>query len=191
VKVDVLCSSAIERYNYGIQGVDQLNKLLTLFSLTNLKFNKYYKKIAMVLLDLALTNIFLHFRLANKDTFDKKYSRVTFMDRLQEQMISMNWYDKVLQLNMFNKTYLTRNNHQENNKEEIYIFEKELQCGKYSILLKKNKENIIPNMPILQNICGLVGMQVPSKHELVSYSTDSEILRYVHKLPDNHRICQI
>ena len=46
-------------------------------------------------------------------------------------------------------------------------------------------------MPIVQNICSPVGMQVPSKHELVSSSTDSEILRYIDKLPDNHRTCQI
>ena len=191
VKVDFLCPSAIERYNHGMQGVDQFNKLLTLFSMANLKFNKYYKKIAMVLLDFALTNAFLHFRLANKKRLDKKYTRVTFMERLQEQMISMNWSDKVLQLNMVNKTHLTRDNDQDKHNDETDIFEKELQCGKHSILLKKKKEQTIPKMPIVQNICSPVGMQVPSKHELVSSSTDSEILRYIDKLPDNHRTCQI
>ena len=34
------------------------------------------------------------------------------MERLQEQMISTNWSDKVLQLNMVNKTHLTRDNDQ-------------------------------------------------------------------------------
>ena len=83
-KIDVLCPSAIKRYNLGMQGVDQFNKLLTLFSLANLKFNKYYKKIAMVLLDFGLTNAFIHYKLANKGTLDKKYTHVVFMERLQE-----------------------------------------------------------------------------------------------------------
>ena len=43
--ISVLCPSAIKRYNHGMQGVDQFNKLLTLFSLANLKFDKYYKKL--------------------------------------------------------------------------------------------------------------------------------------------------
>ena len=63
-----------------MQGVDQFNKLLTLHSLASLKFDKYYKKIAMVLLDFALTNAYLHYKIANEDTMDKKYRRVTFME---------------------------------------------------------------------------------------------------------------
>ena len=65
-KIEVLCPSAIKKYNQGMQGVDQFNKLLTLFSLANLKFDKYYKKIAMVLLDFAITNAYLHFKIANE-----------------------------------------------------------------------------------------------------------------------------
>ena len=94
-KVDVLCPSAIKRYNQGMQGVDQFNKLLTLYSLASLKFDKYYKKIAMVLLDFALTNAYLHYKIANEDTMDKKYRRVTFMERLQDQMIETDWAEKV------------------------------------------------------------------------------------------------
>jgi hypothetical protein len=94
-KVDVLCPSAIQRYNQGMQGVDQFNKLLTLYSLASLKFDKYYKKIAMVLLDFALTNAYLQYKIANEDTMDKKYRRVTFMERLQDQMIETDWAEKV------------------------------------------------------------------------------------------------
>jgi len=94
-KVEVLCPSAIKRYNKGMQGVDQFNKLLTLYPMASLKFDKYYKKIAMVLLDFALTNAYLHYKIANKDTVDNKYRRVTFMERLQEQMIETDWAEKV------------------------------------------------------------------------------------------------
>ena len=94
-KVQVLCPSAIKRYNQGMQGVDQFNKLLTLYPLASLKFDKYYKKIAMVLLDFALTNAYLHYKIANEETMDKKYRRVTFMERLQDQMIETDWAEKV------------------------------------------------------------------------------------------------
>ena len=94
-KVEVLCPTAIKRYNKGMQGVDQFNKLLTLYPMASLKFDKYYKKIAMVLLDFALTNAYLHYKITNKDTVDNKYRRVTFMERLQEQMIETDWAEKV------------------------------------------------------------------------------------------------
>ena len=49
----------------------------------------------MVLLDFALTNAYLHYKIANEDTMDKKYRRVTFMERLQDQMIETDWAEKV------------------------------------------------------------------------------------------------
>ena len=61
-----MCPSAIKMYNQGMQGVDQFNKLLTIFFLANLKFDKYYKKIAMVLLDFTISNAYLYFEFANE-----------------------------------------------------------------------------------------------------------------------------
>ena len=49
----------------------------------------------MVLLDFALTNSYLQYKIANEDTMDKKYRRVTFMERLQDQMIETDWAEKV------------------------------------------------------------------------------------------------
>ena len=48
-----------------MQGVDQFNKLITLFSMSNLHFDKYYKKVAMILMDLAVTNSYLHYKMDN------------------------------------------------------------------------------------------------------------------------------
>ena len=54
----------------------------------------------MVLLDFALTNAYLHYKIANEDTMDQKYRRVTFMERLQDQMIKTDWAEKVRTYNM-------------------------------------------------------------------------------------------
>ena len=48
----------------------------------------------MVLLDFALTNAYLHYKMANEDIIDKNYRRVTFMERLQDQMIETYWAEK-------------------------------------------------------------------------------------------------
>ena len=191
-KIDVLCPSAIKRYNLGMQGVDQFNKLLTLFSLANLKFNKYYKKIAMVLLDFGLTNAYIHYKLANRGKLDKKYSRVDFMERLQEQMIGKNWSEKVLQMNMVESEYANSEYISKTLDSDKDLFDKEMGCGKHSIILSKNPSSSRFSMPVVQNICSPVGLQIPSKHDLISLSTMNDIvLRNIQSLPDSKKICQI
>ena len=85
-----------------MQGVDQYNRLITLFSMSNLLFDKYYKKVAMIHMDLAVTNAYLHYKMDN-DSLPLKYTRCTFMERLQNQTITVNCSRKVRQLNTNDK----------------------------------------------------------------------------------------
>ena len=63
-KIIVQCPSTIKNYNKNMQAVDQFNKLMSLFSLCEAHtFTKYYKKIAMVLMDFVFVNSYLHHKL--------------------------------------------------------------------------------------------------------------------------------
>ena len=53
-KIIVQCPSTIKNYNKNMQAVDQFDKLMSLFSLSEAHtFTKYYKKIAMVLMEMT------------------------------------------------------------------------------------------------------------------------------------------
>ena len=142
-KINVVCPVAIKEYNAGMQGVDQFNRLITLFSMSNLHFDKYYKKVAMILMDLAVTNAYLHYKMDNA-SLPLKYTRCTFMERLQNQMITVNWSRKVRQLNTNDK--INRNN--EDGSADVGsvddILDKELEIGDYAIQQKtQSKENVV------------------------------------------------
>ena len=60
-KVTISCPVVVNKYNENMQAVDQFNGLISLFSLgESHTFTKYYKKIAMVLMDFVLVNAYLH-----------------------------------------------------------------------------------------------------------------------------------
>ena len=57
--VEVPCPASIRKYNEEMGGVDRFNQLMSLFSLRKLlTFDRYYKKVAMVLMDFVLINAF-------------------------------------------------------------------------------------------------------------------------------------
>ena len=85
-----------------MQGIDQFNRLLVLYSMSSLKWYKYYKKIAMILIDFALTNAYLHFFMEDSKK-DKKFDRCWFMEELQYQIVQMDWSRKVREMNFENK----------------------------------------------------------------------------------------
>ena len=61
-KKKVRAPTSIKRYNHGMQAVDWFDQLLSLFSLAKRHpFKKYYNKLAMALLDIALVNAEQHF----------------------------------------------------------------------------------------------------------------------------------
>jgi hypothetical protein len=56
----------IKRYNNGMQGVDRHDQLRKLFSIADRHgFKKYYMKIFLGLLDMAMVNAWLHYKLVN------------------------------------------------------------------------------------------------------------------------------
>ena len=90
-----------------MQGVDQYNRLITLFSMSNLHFDKYYKKVALILMDLTVTNVYLHYKIDNA-SLPLKYTRCTFMEMLQYQMITVDWSIKVRQRHTNDKKIETK-----------------------------------------------------------------------------------
>ena len=85
-----------------MQAVDQFNKLMSLFSLSNAHtFTKYYKKVAMVLMDFVLVNAYLHHKLyidsKNSKTFkpDIIADRTIFMENLIEAMLNTDFSEMV------------------------------------------------------------------------------------------------
>ena len=185
-KIDVFCPVAVKKYNQGMQGVDQFNKMLTLFSLANLKFDKYYKKIAMVLLDFAITNAFLHYRLANEIKKDSKYTRVLFMEKLQEQMINVDWSEKVRRYNMVDPDDLCYDSSEENYNGN-QTFNKMMKIGSHSTIVDE-----VPKVVNLQKNCNPVAMQYsPYIGRSKNSRSISQTMKFLEQLPDSKRVCQI
>ena len=97
-KIIVQCPSTIKNYNKNMQAVDQFNKLMSLFSLSEAHtFTKYYKKIAMVLMDFVLVNSYLHYKLFVDSSVSveskkkKKITRKKYMENLIEALIHTDW----------------------------------------------------------------------------------------------------
>ena len=183
-KIKVLCPSAVKRYNQGMQAVDQFNKLLTLFSLASLKFNKYYKKIAMVLLDFAITNAYLHHKIANNTKDNRQYSRVKFMENLQEQLIEVDWAEKIRrhQMNDSDNESLYSNDdmHFRGRDEEFYqdVIENGLE------MVRKRRS--------VKKLCNPVAMQPSCSGWYECYSVSENMRNMELKaLSDSQRVCQI
>lgn len=99
-KVTISCPVAVKKYNENMQAVDQFNGLISLFSLgESHTFTKYYKKIAMVLMDLVLVNAYLHRKIHHEQEETpkpkKKLDRKEFMENLIDALINIDWADMV------------------------------------------------------------------------------------------------
>ena len=99
-KVTISCPVAVKEYNENMQAVDQFNHLISLFSLAeNHTFTKYYKKIAMVLMDFVLVNAYLHMKIYQEQELypkpKKKLDRKEFMDNLIDSLLNLDWADMV------------------------------------------------------------------------------------------------
>ena len=98
----------------------------------------------MILMDFALTNAYLHYKMDHPN-LEKKYTRSTFMEALQYQMIHVDWAKKVRALN--------RNDLNEDDDEDDTLsvdkhIDKELEIGIYA--LKKNTQE---KKTIVQSFC--------------------------------------
>ena len=177
-KINVLCPSAVKRYNQGMQAVDQFNKLLTLFSLASLKFDKYYKKIAMVLLDFAITNAYLHHKIANNTKDNRQYTRVKFMKNLQEQLIDVDWSEKIRrhQMDDSDDESLYSN-------DEMHFRKKDFNDNLTDEAIEKDWER-----RSVKKLCNPIAMQA----SICDFLTDEYALNIkLRALSDSQRVCQI
>ena len=99
-KVTISCPVVVKKYNENMQAVDQFNHLISLFSLgESHTFTKYYKKIAMVLMDFVLVNAYLHMKIYQEQEVSpkpkKKLDRKEFMENLIDSLIGIDWAEMV------------------------------------------------------------------------------------------------
>jgi hypothetical protein len=82
----------IKRYNKGMQAVDRHDQLRQTFSLASRHgFKKYYVKIILGLVDMALVNAYIHYKLVNKKVCKKDTARYDFMESLANALITTDW----------------------------------------------------------------------------------------------------
>jgi len=84
----------IKQYNIGMQAVDRHDQLREGFSLSARHgFKKYYQKIALGLIDMAIVNAWIHYKLVNPDKCTTERARYEFMDSLADSFLEINWQD--------------------------------------------------------------------------------------------------
>ena len=91
MKILVQAPEVIKKYNNGMDGVDRHDQYRSLISLcARHRFKKYYVKLILALVDMALTNANLHFMLRWKGTTDPRstLSRADFFKEIAEKLMS-------------------------------------------------------------------------------------------------------
>ena len=88
-KQQIDAPTAIVKYNHGMQAVDRFDQLNAMYSMAqgNL-FKKYYHKLTLALIDVALTNAEIHYYLANPNKKKDKNHRYIFRDSLAEELLN-------------------------------------------------------------------------------------------------------
>ena len=85
---------AILQYNKNMQAVDRHDQLREGFSLSDRHgFKKYYHKIALGLIDMAIVNAWIHYKLVNSEKCRHERARYEFMDSLANSFLEINWQD--------------------------------------------------------------------------------------------------
>ena len=79
---EVVCN-----YNKFMGGVDKHDKLRSTFALgKHHKWKKYYVKLMLFLIDIALTNSWIYYKLVNKDCTKKKKQELSFSYHWQKSL---------------------------------------------------------------------------------------------------------
>jgi hypothetical protein len=82
----------IKRYNKGMQAVDRHDQLRQTFSLAGRHgFKKYYVKIVLGLIDMALVNAYIHYKLVHPEECKPDSARYDFMESLADDLLTMDW----------------------------------------------------------------------------------------------------
>jgi hypothetical protein len=83
-KVEVAAPEIIANYNKYMGGVDQHDRLWSSFSLGKAhKFKKYYIKLLLFVMDVAFTNSWVYYSLANPEDAKKEGARANFFRHLE------------------------------------------------------------------------------------------------------------
>jgi len=96
-KVEVAALEIVVNYNKYMGVMDQHDRLQSSFSLSKAhKFKKYYVKLLLFLMDVALTNAWVYYSLANPDEANKDGARADFFVTLGGQLVKQNidWESK-------------------------------------------------------------------------------------------------
>jgi hypothetical protein len=84
----------IRNYNAGMQAVDRHDQLREGFSLSARHgFKKYYQKIALGLIDMAVVNAWIHYKLVNPEKCSHERARYEFMESLANSLLDTNWQE--------------------------------------------------------------------------------------------------
>lgn len=91
-RMSVRAPIGILQYNKGMQAVDRHDQLREGFSLSARHgFKKYYQKIALGLIDMAVVNAWIHYKLVNPEKCTHERARYEFMDSMADSFLEINW----------------------------------------------------------------------------------------------------
>jgi hypothetical protein len=96
-KIDVPAPEVVVNYNKYMGGVDKHDKLRNTFALGKRhNFKKYYVKLLLFLVDIALTNSWIYYKLANNEEAKCNESRANFFVKVATEMVrqDINWEEK-------------------------------------------------------------------------------------------------
>ena len=91
----------------------------------------------MILMDFALTSSCLHYKIHHPN-LEKKYTRSTFMEALQYQIIHVDWAKKVMALK---KNDLKEDDDEDDTLSVDKHIDKELEIGIYALKKKTQEKN--------------------------------------------------
>ena len=90
-KVEVAAPEIVANYNKYMGGVDRHDRLRSSFSIGKAhKFKKYYVKLLLFVMVVALTNSWVYYSLANPDDAKRDGARADFFVALGSQLVKQN-----------------------------------------------------------------------------------------------------
>jgi len=117
--MDISTPMVMANYNKIMGGVDCHDRLHSTFSLCKCHgFKKYYDKLVLFLVNIALTNAWVYFKMFNEESCRKEGARVRFFEELAERTVNgkTNWQE--YERSKSNNTVLDQCNNTTSNQQE-------------------------------------------------------------------------
>ncbi len=87
-KIKIPAPEVVKNYNLCMGGVDKHDKLRSTFALgKHHKFKKYYVKLMLFLMDIAMTNSWIYYKLVNPSKCRKNESRADYFLSIAEHLV--------------------------------------------------------------------------------------------------------